>query len=210
MLKLIPRSLVCALSLAMFLIVDAHAQAGISTATLKGTISDQSGAVVGGATVTARSVDRGTRRSTQAGAEGSYQILLLQPGAYALSVEAVGFQTRVIRDVVLTVGQEVDFDVQMRVGEVANEISVNIDLPLIEIERTQQANTIDRRQILNLPNFSRSFTDYIFTLPGVASNSTAFSQNAARNVIAAPASGILDVSDGCDATSRRSIGEGSW
>jgi Carboxypeptidase regulatory-like domain len=210
MLKLIPRSLVCALSLAMFLIVDAHGQPGISTATLKGTISDQSGAVVAGATITARSVERGTRRSTQTGADGSYQILLLQPDAYALCVEAVGFQTRVIRDVVLTVGQEVDFDVQMRVGEVANEISVNIDLPLIEIERTQQANTIDRRQILNLPNFSRSFTDYIFTLPGVASNSTAFSQNAARNVIAAQASGILDVSDGCDATSRRSIGEGSW
>src|SRR5262245_3417100 len=172
----------CALALSFMLAQVATAQADISTATLRGAIADPSRAVIPNVTVTARSTERGAMRSTVTGADGVYQIPLLQPGEYELRLEARGFQTQVVKNVVLTIGQVLALDVQLKTGEVAAEISVNADTPLIETERTQQANTIEQRQIAALPNITRAFTDYVFTLPGVADSSMAFTQNAARTL----------------------------
>ncbi|MGH9850767.1 MAG: TonB-dependent receptor domain-containing protein, partial [Blastocatellia bacterium] len=189
--KAISCRVVITLALALFGAVAAFAQVDVSTATLRGVIADQSNALVARASVTTRSVERGITRSSQTDAKGNYQIPLLQPGAYELRVEAEGFRTQVIQNVVLTIGQVVVYDAQLQVGAVTNEVSITADAPLIEAERTQQANTIEQRLIASLPNLSRNFTDYIFTLPGAVSNSVAFTQNAARSVARnVPTSGI--------------------
>src|SRR5262249_49358938 len=81
------------------------AQVNVATATLKGTVTDPSRALVGGATVTARNIDRGITRQVTTNSDGDYQIPLLNPGVYEVAVEAEGFRSQVTEKVSLTVGQ---------------------------------------------------------------------------------------------------------
>jgi hypothetical protein len=146
----------------------ASAQADVSTSTLKGKIADQAGAAVSGAAVAAVSSERGVVRTAISDDEGTYRVPLLQPGLYEVRVEAPGFQAQVLKNVVLTVGQIAVTDIQLQVGAVKEELTVSDRRMLIETERTQQSDTVERKQIATLPNLSRNFTSYIFTLPGVA------------------------------------------
>jgi hypothetical protein len=172
---MIKRVSVMTLAPMMLLVAAAtvFSQVGVSTATLKGTVTDPSNAVVPGARVTARNVERGVTRVATTGADGDYQIPLLNPGIYDVSVEVEGFQPMVSTGLSLTVGQVVIHNVQLSIGQVSARFVVSTDQPLVEPERSQQANTIERRQIENLPNLSRSFTEYVYTLPGVANSDDA-------------------------------------
>ena len=179
----------CAVLL-LVLVASANAQVDVASATLKGSITDQAGAFVPGATVTAISTERGVSKTTVSDTSGNYQIPLLQPGKYALKIEAQGFSSFYTNDLTLTVGQVLVLDAKLEVGAVSTQVQVSSDVGLVETERTQQSNTIEQRQIAALPNISRSFTEYVFTLPGVADSSVAFTQNAARTLRNTPSSNI--------------------
>jgi hypothetical protein len=156
------------------------AQSDASTATIKGSVTDPNNAVVAGATVTATSLERGNKRSARTESDGGYSIQTLQPGLYEIRIEAAGFETTVLSKVELTVGQTGVYDVQLRTGGVSAEVVVTADAPLIEVERTQQANTIDKRQVENLPNVGRTFQNYVYTLPGVSNSNAPRAQLAGR------------------------------
>jgi hypothetical protein len=160
--------------------IPAFPQADVSAATIKGTVTDQDGAVIAGATVTARSADRGITRISKTDRDGIYRVTSLSPGAYEIVVEATGFETKTAKDVQLTVGQILAFDLQLGVQGVASVVTVTTDAPLIETERTQQANTIDERQIESLPNSGRNFQSYVYTLPGVSNSNAPRAQLAGR------------------------------
>ncbi|MFL6333524.1 MAG: carboxypeptidase regulatory-like domain-containing protein [Pyrinomonadaceae bacterium] len=147
---------------------EVSAQADIANSTLKGKVTDQAGAGVGRATITVLNDERGVVRSVKTDDEGAYRVPLLQPGTYELRVEAGGFQALLLQRVVLTVGEVAVRDFELQVGRVNVAVSVSAAPALVETERTQQSDTVERRQIESLPNLSRSFTSYIFTLPGVA------------------------------------------
>src|SRR3954453_13445561 len=146
--------------------LSVYAQADISSSTLTGKIVDQSNDAISDASITVISGDRNLVRETKPDDQGLYRILLLQPGVYKVRVEARGFQTQVVSNVILTVGQVAVADVQLQVGSIAEEINVTAAADLVETERTQQSDTVERHQIANLPNLSRNFTSYISTLPG--------------------------------------------
>jgi hypothetical protein len=157
--------------------VAGHPQADVATATLKGTVSDESKAVLPGALITAKDLERGLVKEARTDAVGAYQIPLLPPGVYEIRISAPGFVTRTITQLELTVGQVAVINATLHVGAVSQEVIVTEELPLIEVERTQQANTIQQRQIANLPNVGRDFTSYVFTLPGVSSSNIPRPQN---------------------------------
>jgi hypothetical protein len=144
------------------------AQADVAHSTVKGKVMDQAGASVSGATITVLDAERGVARSVKTDGEGAYQAPLLQPGTYELRVEASGFRPEVLEKVVLTVGQVGVLDIRLQVGPITEAVSIGTAATLVETERTQQSDTVERRQIAALPNLSRNFTFYIFTLPGVA------------------------------------------
>jgi hypothetical protein len=155
---------------------SAFGQVDVSTATLRGTVLDPNGAVVAGATITITNPDKGISKTTKSGPDGAYQIPLLPPGSYDLQVDAVGFSREVVRNLQLTVGQIVVFDVSLRVGAVSTVVEVTAEAPLIQVEQTQQANTINALQVENLPNINRSMTAPVFTLPGVSDSEATRSQ----------------------------------
>jgi len=157
--------------------IPALSQVDVSAATLKGTITDQQGGVVVDAMVTVKSVDRGITRSAKTNSDGTFQIPTLQPGIYQLKIEAAGFEAKIVENLELTVGQIVVYDAQLRAGGVSAQVEITSDAPVIEVERTQQANTINKLQIENLPNLTRDFSAYVFTLPGVNSSTLPRAQN---------------------------------
>ena len=156
------------------------AQVDVSSGTIKGTITDQNKAVVVGAVVTAKSTERGTIRTAKTGSDGSYTIPTLQPGTYEVRIEAQGFEAAVIPKAEITVGTTAVYDIELQPGGVKAQVEVTSEAPVIEVERTQQANTIDKRQVENLPNVGRSFQNYVYTLPGVSNSNAPRAQLAGR------------------------------
>src|SRR5215471_21474340 len=145
-----------------------HGQVDVSTATLKGTVFDPNGAVVSGAIVTVANTEKGISKTARSGADGTYQIPLLPPGSYQLQVEATGFIKELVRNLEMTLGQTTVYDMNLRVGAVTSVVEVTSEAPLIQVEQTQQANTINSTQVENLPNINRTMTAAVFTLPGVS------------------------------------------
>ncbi len=160
--------------------LPALAQADVSSATIRGTVTDPQGDAITNATVTILDIDQGTSRTTTTDSSGEFQVRLVRPGRHDITVTASGFARYLLKDIQLTVGQTASFDIDLQVEGVRTEVIVTTSAPLIEVERTQQANTIERRQVENLSNISRDFQSYVYTLPGVASSNAPRSQLAGR------------------------------
>ena len=146
------------------------AQAGFDTGTVKGTVYDPKNAVVASATVTVTNESTGVSKTQKSGADGTYTFPALPPGSYQIAVESPGFSKTVGRNITLTVGATVDYDVHLAVGEALEIVLVTDRPPLIDTQQTQQANTVDTRQVENLPNISMNFNQAIYTIPGVANS----------------------------------------
>src|SRR5262249_36586626 len=119
------------------------AQADIAAATVKGIVTDETGAGVNDATITLTNTERGCASSVRTDDEGVYRVPLVQPGTYDLRVEATGFQPLVLSGVVVTVGQIDVRDFTLGVREVNEAVTVSPSPALVETERTQQSDTIE-------------------------------------------------------------------
>jgi hypothetical protein len=157
--------------------VTAYAQVDYSTGTLRGTVMDQQGAAISGATVTASNPATGLSKSAKTTGDGAYRIPALPPGSYQITFDAQGFSKEVAKGVELTVGQILAYDIKLKVGSVSETIEVSSDtVPLIQTEQTQQANTINQLQVDELPNINHNITQQVYTLPGVANADSPRSQ----------------------------------
>ncbi len=164
--------------------IAALAQAQVSTADLVGTVTDPNGAVVAGASVTARNAATGITRTSTADDNGSFQLLGLPPGEYEVTAEAATFKKVVISPIRLTVGQRAELPVRMEIG--AQDIVVNVSgdsIDLIETGKTSVANTIEQQRIENLPINERSATGFALTLSTVGRDN-------GRPIGPAPTSGL--------------------
>jgi len=142
-------------------------QSDVANATIEGIVADQDGAAVSNAAVTVTSSERGVVRTAKTDNEGRYRLPLLQPGVYELRVDAMGFQSQVLQKITLSVGQMRVQNVKLEVSQINETVRVVATAALVDTERTQQSATIEGRLIDTLPNLSRNFTSYVFTLAGV-------------------------------------------
>lgn len=136
-------------------------------AVISGTVTDQSGAVVPNATVTATSTDTGATREVMADGAGRYQISSLPVGQYQIHARKTGFQEAIRTGVQLVVNQSATVDLTLQVGESSQQITVNEDAPLVSVATTDISGLVAQRQIRDLPLNGRSF-DLLLTLnPGI-------------------------------------------
>src|SRR5215471_7108607 len=156
--------------------ISAFAQADVNSATVKGTVTDPQGAALPNAVVKVKDLDQGQIRTATTDSSGEFQVRLVRPGLHDITVEAPGFAQYLLKDIQLTVGQTASFDIKLQVGGVRTEMVVTSSTPLIEIERTHQANTIESRQVENLPNINRNMTAAVYTLPAVTNSEATRSQ----------------------------------
>lgn len=164
------------------------AQAQSSSGDIRGTVTDASGAVIASAKVTATDPDRGFNRSVQADTEGKFILALLPPGTYRVVVEAPGFASRTI-NVEVRVGDTVSLNAQLTVTSVETAIEVQAGVEVVEVERVQQANTIEQARIRNLPINRRNYLDFALLAPGVVETTTLVDDTSFRP-IQTPNSGL--------------------
>lgn len=154
-----------------------------ATADLHGTVRDPNGAVIQGATVTARDEARNFERAAQTNGTGYYTLLSLPPGNYTLTVTAAGFAKLVARNVGLTVGQVADYPVIMQLPTAQTEVTVTGEPLLVETAKTSTSTTIGQQRIENLPINGRNYVNFSLTNSQVQ-------RDVAPSIGAAPTSGL--------------------
>ena len=135
-------------------------------ADLRGTVVDESGAVVPGATVTAVHLATGTSRSTTTTETGTYRMPALPVGNYRVTVELGGFTPLVRESLSLQVGQEVEIDFTLRLGAMAEAVQVTGEVPLIETRKTTLGGRLSPDQVQGLPISGRNFLELASLAPG--------------------------------------------
>ncbi len=136
---------------------------------LTGTVTDPSGAVVSGATVTAKSDANGSMRTTTTSASGTYRFSLLTPGSYTVSVTASGF-SKAVSTTQVNVGQAAIADVKMAVGGNAQTVEVTSTSPLVSSDNADLSTNIGQNVIQNAPNGGNDLTYVAQTAPGINMN----------------------------------------
>jgi hypothetical protein len=160
------------------------AQSQSSAADLSGTVVDQNGAVVPGATVTVKDSATGLTRTVTADEGGEYRFIGLPPSDYEITVEASSFKKSVISPVKLTVGQNAELEVKLEAGTPDVVVTVSGDsVDLVETSRTTVSNVIDQQRIENLPINERSATGFALTISTVGRDN-------GRPIGPAPTSGL--------------------
>lgn len=132
-----------------------------------GLVTDSTGAIVPGATVTAKRVATGDVRSTVTNETGNYIFPLVESGEYEVTCAAAGFKTEVRRNVVLELNQKGRIDFQMQVGQQAEMIEVTSSAPLLKTEDATLGSVVDSKKIVELPLNGRNFAQAATLMPGV-------------------------------------------
>ncbi|MGH9569114.1 MAG: carboxypeptidase regulatory-like domain-containing protein, partial [Candidatus Angelobacter sp.] len=156
---------------------------------LRGTVTDPSGAIVAGATVTAIDVAKGIKHTVTSSSTGDYRFTGLAPATYSVSVAKSGFQTEIAKAVVVTVGQTTAMDFQMKVSQVSEQVEVTAAAPVVETDKGHQADVINQQLITDLPINRRDYLTFTLLAPGVT-DSTRLASDQDFRVKQTPQSGL--------------------
>ena len=160
------------LFVALFLASASSAFAQIAGAQLNGSVRDESGAAVKGATLTLRETSTDAKYYATSNDSGLYAIPNLPPGQYDLTVTFTGFATLIHKGIVLTVGQTATVDAVLKVATQSEQVIVTTEVPEIEPTKTEISQVINSQQIQDLPISGRQFTDFALLTAGVATGRT--------------------------------------
>jgi hypothetical protein len=160
--------LLCLVS-SVLLLVSASAQT--STGNISGRVTDPSGALLPGARITAKSLGTGATRTATTEASGTYAIVNLEPGGYAVDAEAAGFATRRVSPVTVNVGITTTVDVAMKVAEVTQQVEVQAVNAQIDVQNTTVQSVITESQLETLPVNGRNFQQLAILSPGASNGS---------------------------------------
>lgn len=161
-------SLLAGFAILLALAVPAHLQAQGITGSITGTVTDPSGAVIGGATVTIRQVETNALRSTTTSDAGTYTVTQLPPGTYEVKVEKAGFKSSTQTGIVLVIDQTAQINSQLTVGSQAESVEVTSTGPVIQTDDSSVGQVIDSQAIQNTPlNGRLSVMGLIALAPGM-------------------------------------------
>src|ERR1700722_1152563 len=141
---------------------------GQSTAgRILGTVTDQSGASVAGATVVVTDTQRGTSRTLTTDSSGEYVAPDLIPGTYKIRVEAKGFKTVERPSVAVEVATDIRADLTLQPGNVSEVITVSAEVPLVNSISSTLGGTLSNKEINDLPLNGRNYENLLQLRPGV-------------------------------------------
>lgn len=151
---------------AVFRFVPAAMAQGIDTALLRGTVTDSTGAVVPGATVTMTNVATGVSEKRPTDGAGRYLFADLKPAVYTAKVEATGFKTLIQDKIVLRVGQQTDLDLKLEVGQISQQVEVTAEAPLLNTVSGALGTEVSGQYMINMPLEGRDYSPLVFLAPG--------------------------------------------
>jgi Carboxypeptidase regulatory-like domain/TonB dependent receptor len=138
----------------------------VNQARLLGSVTDQSGGVIAGASVTITDVQKNVSRTLTTDSAGEYVAPNLDPDTYAIRVEFRGFKTFTRQGMQLGVGQEARVDVTLQPGEQTQTVTVTEALPLIETTTATLTGTISNQTLNDLPLNGRNYVNLLTLRPG--------------------------------------------
>ena len=137
-------------------------------AQITGSVKDSSGAIIPGATVTARNVDTGLTRTAVTGGSGEYRLPSLPPGRYSVATELSGFSTETRPDIVLIIDQTAILNFALKPAAIAETVTVTGDSPIVDVTRSDVSTSVSTQQIQDLPVASRRWIDLAMLTPGTS------------------------------------------
>jgi hypothetical protein len=162
-----PGRMLCVLGVILGVVcVGAPLFSQVNQARLLGTVTDQSGGVIAGATVTVTDVQKGVSRTLTTDSAGEYSAPNLDPSTYSLRVEYKGFKTFTREGMQLGVGQGARVDVTLQPGEQSQMVTVTEALPLVETTTATLTGSITSEKIADLPLNGRNFVNLLTLRPG--------------------------------------------
>ena len=185
---------------ALFLIALAASGPPVAAQTLgmiEGRVTDATGAVLPGATVTVTNTRTSITRVAVSNAQGLYRALNLNPGEYEIKVELASFRTEVRRSVTLAVGETLAIDFHLELQSVSEAVEVTAFAPLVNTVNPEIGQTVDTRKVTELPLNGRDFTRLSLLAPGAVQTSGGFATLTFNGTGAAQNNFMLD---GVDAT----------
>lgn len=174
------RSIVSRIALVLAILnvsVGVHAQ---SSASVSGTVTDVTGAVIPGASVEIKNQATNVTQATQTNNSGTYSFVNVAPGTYSVTVTKSGFQTDTEKDVVLGVNQAAVLNFTPRPGQVQQTVTVSSAISTIQTSTAELGTVVTSTAVNNLPLNGRNFTELLELTPGVSRVSVA--QNSGAGV----------------------------
>jgi len=144
-----------------------EAQETINYGTISGRITDPQGAVVPGASVSARQTETNLVRDSVTDSEGRFRFPYLRVGPYEIAIRLTGFAD-VTRKVTVTVGSAFELPVKLTLAGLESSVTVTTDTTVLESARTQIAGTIPLEEVQSTPMNGRNFLDLALFVPGVS------------------------------------------
>jgi hypothetical protein len=138
-----------------------------ATGRVAGTIADPSGAVVIGAKVTVTNVATGVARETTTGNDGTYQVVEVPIGNYAVTAEAAGFRRAVTSNSPLRINETLRIDLKLEVGSTTDTVQVEADATGVETVNATLGSSVTSRPIVEMPLDGRNVLDLALLQPGV-------------------------------------------
>jgi hypothetical protein len=153
------------LALSVFACLSLSAQQ--ITGNIRGTVTDPSGAVIRGATVTARQTETGLSRTATTDRNGNYVLLELPVGYYRVQVAAKGFQEYVQDGITLNVNETAAVPARLAIGSEKEQVLVSADAALVEPTVTSMGKVVEQQELVDLPLNGRNFSQLGLLQPGV-------------------------------------------
>jgi len=162
---------VCLGALAILMPAALVAQSAGGVSGISGTVHDASGGVVSNAKVVISSTGQGQLRTIETNGSGVFAAPGLVPGpGYQVNVTAPGFSPYEAKDLVLQVGQNMDLNVALAVGQTTTSVEVSAAAQLVEDTKTDVSQVVDTQSIMNLPINGRRVDSFVLNTPGVTND----------------------------------------
>ena len=142
-------------------------QSQATTGVIEGRVTDETGAVLPGATVVLTNVNTNQERTITSDSSGRYRGVLLPLGKYRVAVSLQGFASKAVEGIELGVGQTLTIHIQLERGAFEEEIVVQAETPLVETSRTDNSVRMGKEAMFGLPNNGRNFVKFMNLTPGV-------------------------------------------
>ena len=168
------RSAIRALTIAVFCILGlgvAHSQ-GTNSGDIRGTVTDSTGAVLQGATVTVVNLGTGVTKVLTTNSDGLYDTSSIVVGTYSVTFEMAGFRRLQRSSVTIEVGTST-INASMKVGSATEEVVVTSDIPLLKTESGEQSTVLEAKTMAELPQVSEDWQNFMILLPGTSGAASA-------------------------------------
>jgi len=162
---------IASIAIAILLCAQSALAQNTNSGDIRGTVTDNTGALIPSVTVTVLNLDTGVSKGYVTNQDGLYDTSSILPGEYKITFTKQGFETFVRGPVALNVGY-ITVDASLKVGSTSEQVTVTTDVSLLQTESGSQTVTLESRQMAGLPLVNQDFAKFMILLPGTTGSAS--------------------------------------